>query len=307
MALPHIAFPNAGRQRYFLHALAAAARFGHVHVLELGPTTEPAEFEACRAAYVHLSGKSVTYELEWCIGRYFVLRDWMKSKQIGESWMLDSDVVVVDFLPDMETFPPGTCCALSFDRNGHPLDHHASAHCSFWTFDALESFCTFVTDIYRTRAQDLRALYRDRQAKGIRSAISDMTLLYLWARDRADVIDLHDWTAGGLIDHNMRALEQPRGVTLKGRAGNKALTVRPDGVFCETVEGELLRLRALHFQGRAKILISDFVRGSARGYALKAAARHGWDRLRRGLRPPRVRPRAIPEQAGTMASLREKP
>jgi hypothetical protein len=231
----------------------------------------------------------------------------MKSKQVAQSWMLDSDVVVVDFLPEMKTFPSGTCCALSFDRDGHPLDHHASAHCSFWTFDALESFCAFVTDIYLTRAQDLRALYRDRQAKGNRSAISDMTLLYLWARDRADVIDLHDWTAGGLIDHNMRALEQPRGVTLKGRAGNKALTVRPDGVFCETAGGELLRLRALHFQGRAKILISDFVRGNAKVYAFKAAIRHGWDRLRRGSRPPKDRPTAVPQQPGTIGRLAKKP
>jgi hypothetical protein len=286
MALPHIFFAHAGRQQYFIDALAAAAPYGFVHVVDLARSEPPdsEQYVRLRAAYVHLSGNSVTFELHWCIRRYFLLRDDFARHGIAEGWMLDSDLVLVGPLPAREEFPPGTYCALSYQTDADPLDHHASAHSSFWTLEALEDFCAFVTDLYVNRAQELRDLDRARKEKGIRSAVGEMIVLYMWARDNPRVYDAHDFVAGGMLDHNMRHLEQPRGVMLKGIAGNKAVTVRADGVFCETAAGVPVRMRSLHFQGKAKILIHDFVQGHTGKYGFKAAARSHWDRVRLALR-----------------------
>ena len=300
MALPHIFFAHAGRQQYFVDALAAAARFGSVHVVDLARSDPPdsEDYAGLRDAYVHLSGNSVTFELHWCIRRYFLLRDDFRRHGIAEGWMLDSDLVLVGPLPARAEFPPGTYCAMSYQTDGDPLDHHASAHCSFWTREALEDFCAFVSELYATRAHELTELDRVRKARGIRSAVGEMIVLYLWARDIPRVFDLHDFVTGGMLDHNMRHLEQPRGVALKGRDGNKALTLRPDGVFCETLAGQPIRLRSLHFQGKAKILIHDFVQGHAVRYAAKAGARARWDRARLGLRALKRRLRGQgPERA----------
>lgn len=286
MALTPIFFAHAGRQQYFIDALAAAAPFGLVHVIDLTRQNPPdsAQYGRLRDAYVHLSGNSVTFERDWCLRRYFLLRDDFQRHGIAEGWMLDSDVVLVGPLPGRAEFPPGTYCAMSYQTEGDPLDHHASAHSSFWTLEALEDFCAFVTDLYADRAQELLDLDRARKAKGIRSAVGEMIVLYLWARDNPRVYDVHDFVAGGMLDHNMRHLEQPRGVRLKGLSGNKAVTVRPEGVFCETLAGEPVRMRSLHFQGKAKLLIHDFVQGNTARYGWKAAARNRWGAIRLGLR-----------------------
>jgi hypothetical protein len=173
---------------------------------------------------------------------------------------------------------------MSFQTDGDPLDHHISAHSSFWTLDALEDFCAFVTDLYAVRAQELLDLDRARRKKGIRSAVGEMIVLYLWARENPRIFDSHELVAGGMLDHNLRSLEQPRGVRLKSRHGNKAITVSPEGVYVETFAGDRIRMRSLHFQGKAKILIHDLVQGHAGRYAIKAAARHRWDRMRLGMR-----------------------
>jgi hypothetical protein len=283
--LPHIFIAHAGQHQYFLDAVASAARHGCVHVLDLAALGNDSEqFQRCRASYVHLSGKSVTYELEWCIRRFFMLRDCLKAHGIERSWMIDSDVLVVGALPDPAQFPSGTYCGISLQLDGDPIEHHASPHCSFWTLEAAESFCSFVTDLYDRGASEMVDVARERERRGIRGQVGDMRLLYLWARGNPRVLDLHDFLASGLIDHNLRQLEQPRGVRLQGISGNKALTVSPDGVFVRTLSGKKIRVCSLHFQGKAKILMGDFLHGRTARYAMKAGVRHSYGRFRLALR-----------------------
>jgi hypothetical protein len=67
MALPHIFFAHAGRQQYFVDALAAAAPYGFVHNIDLDRADPPdsEQYGRLRDAYVHLSGNSVSFELHW--------------------------------------------------------------------------------------------------------------------------------------------------------------------------------------------------------------------------------------------------
>jgi hypothetical protein len=283
--LPNIFIAHQGRQQYFLDALAAAARFGSVHVIDLGRTEPPdsEQYERMQSAYVHLAGNSVTFELHWCLRRYFLLCDDFKRFGIEAGWLLDSDVIIVGALPSREEFSEGAYCALSMQRHEHPLAQNASAHCSWWTLDALEDFCRFAFDLYVDRSEELVALDEARRTHGIRAGISDMIVLYLWAKDNPRVFDTHRYTSG-LIDHNIRILEQPYGVPLQGDAGNKALLLCDGDVFCLTRDGQRVAMRSLHFQGKNKVLIPHFVRGQMAAYAAKAHGRRWIGEARLALR-----------------------
>ncbi|TAK50061.1 MAG: hypothetical protein EPO23_02265 [Xanthobacteraceae bacterium] len=264
--------------------MRAAARFAHVQVLDYGQLARCADFATLRGVYVHLSGKPQRYELDWCLGRYFLLRDHFHREDIDGGWLLDSDFLLLAPLPESTALPPGTRCALSFSPLENPLEQHASSHCAYWTREALESFCAFILMIYRDNSASLVTLDKERRAAGIRSAISDMILLGLWARGAERVFDLFDFVGAGLIDHNLRMDMQPRGTRLRMMFGAKKLIQRHGRVFATASDGQLIAVCGLHFQGGAKMLMADVAAGRWLAFTAKAAARAGYDWLRLRLR-----------------------
>ncbi|GAB1716108.1 MAG: hypothetical protein NTAFB05_11500 [Nitrobacter sp.] len=291
---------HRGDHPYFKASVAAARRYAQVHVLTYAEPDADRDFADLAASYVHLSGGSVRYELSWCLRRYFLMRDLFRREKISEGWLLDSDLLLVDALPDRSRFPEGTICALSAPPVDDPLDRHFSPHCSFWTLEALESFCNFMINAYARRSEQLRALDRERRSRGITSAMSDMILLGQWGLDDPRVFNTFDFTDGGMIDHNLRGHEQPVGVKLKSRFGNKVLIRRNGHWWTETDEGRLIPLRCVHFQGAAKILIKDFARGRHVSFAVKAWARWSINSLRLFLRHMKNRP--LPVERPTLSS-----
>lgn len=298
--LTHAVIAHRGNHLYFKESVAAARRYAQVHVLTYEEPDADRDFADLAVSYVHLSGGSVRYELSWCLRRYFLMRDLFRREKISEGWLLDSDLLLVDALPDRSRFPEGTICALSAPPVGDPLDRHFSPHCSFWTLEALESFCNFMLEAYAQRPEQLRALDRERRSRGITSAMSDMILLGLWGLDDPRVFNTFDFTDGGMIDHNLRGQMQPVGVRLKSRFGNKKLIRRNGHWWTETDEGRLISLRCVHFQGAAKILMKDFARGRDFSFTVKACARWVINSLRLFLR--RVKNRRLPIERPTLSS-----
>ena len=288
-AMVTLYFVHNGRQRYFQESVRAAARQAHVQVLDFEPLADCADFQALRDAYIHLSGKPQQYELDWCIGRYFLLRDHFRTEGVAAGWLLDSDFLLLGPLPRPQDFPPGTVCALSIPPVATKLDEHASSHCAYWTCAALESFCAFVLACYRDNAGALRDLHEKRRAINSRSAISDMILLGRWARETTGIVDLFEDLTSGLIDHNLRMDEQPRGTRLRMVFGTKKLMVGKNGVHAVTVDGRTIPVCGLHFQGGAKMLMPDVAGGHWALFIIKAAARDMYDRLRLLLRKLRDR------------------
>jgi hypothetical protein len=142
--LPDIVIAHQGNHQYFKESVAAAAKHGRVHVLTFTEPDGNDQFEIVRANYIHLSGGSVQFELLWCLRRYFLMRDLFLAENIKSGWLLDSDLYLAEPLPTPDQFPAGTFCAMSSPPVVDPLDRHFSPHCSFWTLEALDSFCQFL-------------------------------------------------------------------------------------------------------------------------------------------------------------------
>ncbi|MEO6947101.1 MAG: hypothetical protein ABI146_03855 [Nitrobacter sp.] len=284
---------HQGHHRYFKESVAAAARFACVRVLTFEEPDTNGQFAALQQSYVHLSGASVRFELMWCLRRYFLMRDLFRREGLEQGWLLDSDLLLVDELPDSSQFPPGTTCALSSPPVAHELDRHFSPHCSFWTLQALESFCAFMVETYRDRGDELRLLDRQRRALGLTSACGEMILLGLWGLNDPRVFNLFEFVEGGMIDHNLRGSEQPTGRQLKNRFGNKVLHWREGRLFTETGDGQFVLLRCVHFQGAAKVMMPDFANRRRFFYDVKAWTRFVSNSIRLSLRSMKRRGLAV--------------
>lgn len=276
----NVFFAHSGSHRYFVEAVAAASRLARVHTLTLDEAETPL-YRDFRSHYVHHSGKSPTYEL-WCFKRHFQLLDFMQAAGIEDAWLLDSDFLLLKPLPGPQEIPGGYC-GLSIPGDQRPLEWVASPHCSFWTAEALESFCAFCVATYRDRSAMLADTYRKRAKAGLRGAISDMTLLYLWAESEPRVANLFNFDRGGIIDHNIRVLTQPDGTTFQEEFRMKKLAFAGDDVFAETTEGAKLPLYGIHFQGMAKVLIQELAARRHTRFRLIAAARSASSIYRRTL------------------------
>lgn len=279
-ASANVFFAHSGNHRYFVEAIAAASRFARVHTLALDGAGTPL-YREFRAHYVHHSGKSETYEL-WCFKRHFELLDFMKAAAIENAWLLDSDFLLLMPLPDGKDIPGGYC-GLSIPGNQRPLEWVASPHCSFWTVEALESFCAFCVATYRDRAAMLADTYRKRAQAGLRGAISDMTLLYLWAKGEPRIANLFNFDRDGIIDHNIRVLAQPDGTAYREEFRMKKLSFAGNAVLAETTTGRQVPLYGIHFQGMAKVLIQELAAGRHTRFRLIAAARSASSIYRRTL------------------------
>lgn len=274
----NIFFAHSGNHRYFVEAVAAASRFGHVHTLSLDDGETPL-YRDFRAHYAHHSGKSSTYEL-WCFKRHFALLEAMRHSGMTEAWLLDSDFLLLKPLPRKSDLPGGYC-GVSIPGGQQPLEWVASPHCSFWTLEALDSFCRFCIATYRDKSEMLAETYRERGRSGIRGAISDMTLLYLWAMQQPRVTNLFNFSDGGIIDHNIRVLTQPDGTVYREEYRMKKLLFEDDAVLAETEAGGRVPLYGIHFQGKAKVLIQELAARRHGRFRMIAAARSASSLYRR--------------------------
>lgn len=104
-----------------------------------------------RRVYKHLhkdnSENKYEYELN-CILRWFILRDYMRMKNISRVLMSDTDSAI--FASAEQIFATRSTCDATLNANG--ADHWtmwvASGETSMWTIKALEDFCNFLVEIY---------------------------------------------------------------------------------------------------------------------------------------------------------------
>jgi len=252
-------------------------------LLVLSRTDAGPAYERFCTSYVHLSSNSAEFE-KICFRRYFLLAEFLdQNPNVHEFVLIDSDVLLfrgagahiarlvgsADFSGSIEqpTIAWNPC--------------QISPHVSFWTANGLRSFVAYVLDNYAAPAgrDKLRKIAARFAARGVRGGVSDMTLLYLWAHTTGNGAPINRVLDGTVIDHNINRMQNLLPREFKLRGGAKRIVYNDGNAWLTTEAGKMTRVVALHFQGRAKMVMPYALRGHMRTVAVVTYAlqivRHG--------------------------------
>jgi hypothetical protein len=213
--------------------------------------------EKFAAVYRHCSTHEVEYEL-FCFQRWFFLQSFLKARQLDACLYLDSDVLLfADATEEARAFQ-GCDVTLSLD----------SPHCLFLNRRAsLDGFCDFLMECYASPAlfAQIESHYLALQARNAPGGVCDMTAFGLFrtlGRGRAG--DLREIREGATYDH---AMGESNGYEMCD--GIKRIHWRNARPECRLEStGEMVRFKALHFQGSSKRFLRRHVRLKTPGLKL---------------------------------------
>jgi hypothetical protein len=99
--------------------------------------------------HIHKDNSEAKYEYELnCILRWFILRNYMRMKNISRVLMSDTDSAI--FASAEQIFATRSTCDATLNVNS--ADHWtmwiASGETSMWTLKALDDFCNFLIELY---------------------------------------------------------------------------------------------------------------------------------------------------------------
>jgi hypothetical protein len=260
-----------GNQPYLRLSLKQAQRFNQ-EVILIGDTSNQEltrhhfnyadydqHFQSFIDVYEHLSSNSVNFEM-YCFQRFFVLQQWMTEHDQNQVFMIDSDLLLYADLTDhlykkyLQEYEAALCIPKLKNQEAE-YAWTASPHLSFWTRSSIQSFTSFCLDIYSNQKELLHQKYSYHQAMNLPGGICDMTLLYLWAKDKDAIFNLLELKNGVAVDHNINSKDDLWESQYELRAGIKKIYFIQGLPFEEETQNQFL---GLHFQGAAKPLMAIF-------------------------------------------------
>lgn len=198
--------------------------------------------------YKHMNFNSYEYEL-FCIQRWFILRDFMKSHGIEQCYYQDSDVMLYEDVGKENitgfdfAFCGGISAGISFINN----------------VTALDTFCAFITSCYAQK--DLRLqlenMYHSIIATIPHGGICDMVFVNLYCNNTnpEKIYDLAMIRNDATFDLNINLTDD-----YEEWFGRKKIYFTSKGVMCKNLSlDRFIRFKALHFQGEAKIFMPYFL------------------------------------------------
>lgn len=279
-ALPFVVVED--RQNRTLALCRESAALAQEQLVVLSDTDAGPAYERFRHAYVHLSSNSPEFE-RICFRRYFLLAQYLAANPGCSAFVLiDSDVLLFKGIGEHVRRLAGKA-----DFSGSyisPADGwnpcQVSPHVSYWTANGLRRFVAFVLDTYTTPSgrRKLREIAARFAARGIRGGVSDMTLLYLWARASGNDDPINRVLEGMVIDHNINSPHNHLANEFRYRGGAKRITYADGRPWLTSAAGGRTNVVALHFQGSAKMAMPHALHGRMRTvaavtYALMVARR----------------------------------
>lgn len=271
------------RDLIYLKLYERKARRLSLNITVLGPDRLKgnARYEKFLSLYEHYSVNSFGFEVS-CFARYFAIAEAHKSE---DAFILsDSDIYLVNNLQHIreDTSLQGIFIG-SEGFYGEGSEHQISPHFSFWNKALINSFTDYLLETYERNKQDhfLARHYEMQQEKIGRTAISDMTLLYMWVKEKG-IPYLNSNAIGNSlgIDHNISAVYSENGV-YQSFGDRKAITLKGETVYCRSIDGRVQPMSVLHFQGEYKWVLKYFYQGSLARFYWFTVSRA----LKRGLKP----------------------
>jgi hypothetical protein len=207
--------------------------------------------------YKHLSSNAETFE-RFCISRWYHLLSRAMVSKSRYVVHLDSDVLLSSDLQANDLIRPEVDLSLCVAANKEFPDL-ASGHVSVWKVEALAGFCDFVLGTYSSQEGSalLRHIYDERYLGRRPGGISDMTLLRLYWDAVEKKRNLLRPEAARACGHNVNTGESGDERQYRMRLGTTRIH-RSGGTFTAQLGSDTVHLWALHFQGRAKMLMDSY-------------------------------------------------
>jgi hypothetical protein len=254
------------RQNKTLAACREAAARAAEPLFVLSQTDAGPAYERFCRTYVHLSSNTAEFE-KICFRRYFLLAQFLESNpQLGAFVLIDSDVLLFEgagaHVANLVGKSDFSGSSMQSADGWNPCQ--ISPHVSYWTANGLRRFVAYVLDCYATPSgrRKLREIAARFASRGVRGGVSDMTLLYLWARTTGNDAPINRVLDGMVIDHNINGMHNhlPREFLVRG--GAKRVAYRDGRAWLTRAsDGARVRVVALHFQGSAKMAMPHALRG----------------------------------------------
>lgn len=259
---------------YLQYALKSAANFNKTIILISDESNTNAwenhwdttlisldKYDIFQKSYVHMSTNSESFEI-FCFKRFFCLEQWMKTNQIKQVFLIDSDVMTfanyTELIYEKNIKHNGYIATLMIPTSNQEFSWSASPHFSYWTLEAVENFTTFCIEAYTDESirEQLEAKYQWHLKNNVAGGICDMTLLYLWSQGNTKIGNLAITQQDSVVEHNINTSKNYLDNEYQMQLNLKKLVFK-NGVpygFNQVLNKDIQFL-CIHCQGTAKILM----------------------------------------------------
>lgn len=203
--------------------------------------------------------------------RLFAMKEYMKDHGMTECVLIDSDVLSFINYSDVPAFR--NCDMTLFIPGEEPqgldpmklgnFDWGASAGTSYFKYEALCDFISFMLDMYENHIDILELKWEWHQKHNIGGGVCEMTLLFLWylQTDYKVVNTKTIFSNNGspyVIDNDVRTINN-RCLFQKYKKKNIEKVLLRDGLpYLIDPKGNLVRAVCLHFGGNTKIYMGAY-------------------------------------------------
>lgn len=266
-----VIFFHEGNQEYLKYAVLAAQKYNEKVVL-LGDESnkyfsniwydtnlfDKEEYSIFEKYYKHMSSNTFKFEIT-AFKKYYMVKQYMELSGEKECMLLDSDILSYCNYSDLKFADKYKAC-VSTNANQENFNWTSSGHSSYWTKEYLDDFIDFCEETYKNNIPLLEQKYNYHISNKVKGGICDMTLLYLWAKDKPGVYNCAKEDNLGVFDHNINTSENYFQNEYKM---NPILRIK-DVKFKEGLpyftkkSGEEVQAYTLHCQGSAKNIIKDY-------------------------------------------------
>lgn len=221
--------------------------------------------------FVQMSDYSLEFDLN-CYKRFFVMYNYMISKNIDKMVFADSDLLIYT---DFSIYFNNKNCsvALSIPYKQDNYRWTAQAQCSLWTRDALKNFLDYLLYTYKENLDKLKEKYNYHLSHNLKGGVCDMTLLYLWSKTyKGELYNIAPVVDNQIFDHNFGSSGNYYDNEYKfNKILRTKVVIFKSGYpyFINIKEKKLIKANVIHCQGSAKALIISLLKckyGTLRQY-----------------------------------------
>lgn len=200
-----------------------------------------------------------------CFKRYFLYFELMKELGFERIMVAESDLYNCADYSTIPTLHDAYAMVSTTEGQDKNYGWSSCCHCSYWTREALDDFLIFCQNTFEKNRALLEEKWNFHKEHSLAGGVCDMTLVYLWMKDKPNVLNSALVFDGGTIDQNLcdRANYTANEYKYNSFAKIKKYVIKKDAggmryPYLETVDGSLVKVYAIHCSGRGKAALAAF-------------------------------------------------